>query len=285
MDKKDLTYLVAAFCFILVIAFVIKPIATGQPVNIGISLTTPTTIASPLVTYPNYSPVQTSGSPLSTSPTPSPTPTWNSTVHDLGFVNPEAYNIVTNETRLQGTRINSTAQHDTNMTVYATISGKSSGTTQIIYIPFPYWQIQYTIEPMISPMSGLPAIESTQITPTLGQGISHSGIQGSYSSVMPVFTIQVMDALDPNRIVRTITPPGGIDINLWKGITQTTPAVTRTPKYQEIVETPTIVYTDPRPWTEKFYEGQHSYYFIIDSKFIESYKITIQVPSKYIGQY
>ncbi len=33
MDKKDITYIVAAFCFILVIAFVIKPLATGQPVK------------------------------------------------------------------------------------------------------------------------------------------------------------------------------------------------------------------------------------------------------------
>ncbi len=41
MDKKDITYIIAAFAIILVIAFVIKPIATGQPVNTGISFATP----------------------------------------------------------------------------------------------------------------------------------------------------------------------------------------------------------------------------------------------------
>ncbi len=42
MDKKDITYIIAAFAIILVIAFVIKPMATGQPVNTGISFATPT---------------------------------------------------------------------------------------------------------------------------------------------------------------------------------------------------------------------------------------------------
>ena len=37
MDKKDITWILAAFCIILVVAFVIKPIATGQPVNTGLS--------------------------------------------------------------------------------------------------------------------------------------------------------------------------------------------------------------------------------------------------------
>lgn len=284
MDKKDLTYIVAAFCFILIIAFVIKPIATGQPVNIGISLTPQTTTPLTQAGYPYYTYLQTSANQVTTTP-PSPTPTWNKSIQDLGFVNPEAYHMATNQTTLQSTRINSSAPYDNNMTVYATISGKYSGTTQVIYIPFPYWQLQYTIDPMISPMSGLPEIQSTEITQTLGQGISHSGVQGSYASVTPVFTIKVMDASDPNRIVRTITPPGGIDIDLWTGVTQATPAFTRTPKYQETIATPTLANIDPRPWTEKFFEGQRSYYFVVDSKYINSYKITIQVPTKYIGQY
>jgi hypothetical protein len=281
MDKKDITYMVAAFCFILIIAFVIKPIVTGQPVNTGISLATPTTTIPPELFYEN-----TTGT-LTTIPTPTPStpvPTWNKTVQNVGFVNPEAYHISTNQTISQSTRINSTSA-DMNMTVYATITGKDSGTTQIIYIPFPYWQIQYTIDPMMGPMSGLPAIQSTEITPTLGQEVAHSGVQGSYASVTPVFTIQVMDASDPNRIVRTITPPGGIDVDLWEGVSPTTPEVTRKPKYAETVATPTPSNTDPRPWTEKFYEGQRSYYFVINSQYINSYKITILAPTRYIGKY
>jgi hypothetical protein len=126
---------------------------------------------------------------------------------------------------------------------------------------------------------------STQITPTYGEGIAYSGIQGSYSVVNPVFTIQVMDAGDPNRIVRLITPPGGINPALWAGITPTVPTVTPRPKYATIAPTPTLINTDPRPWTEKFFEGQRSYYFIITSQYINSYKIEIRVPTRYIGQY
>ncbi|MFA7695155.1 MAG: hypothetical protein WCX63_06445 [Methanoregula sp.] len=278
MDKKDITYIIAAFCIILVIAFVIKPIATGQPVNTGISFATPTpsVTATPLVVYENITPL------ITTTP-PTPVPTWNQKVQTVAFVDPGTYHLSTNQSTPQGTRINATSQ-DTNRTVFATISGKYSGTTKVIDIPFPYWELSYTVDPMIGPMDG-PAIQSTVITPTLGQGVSYSGIQGSYGSVSPAFSIQVMDATDPNRIVRSISPPGGIDPDLWAGITPTTPAVTRTPKYQSVEATPTISNTDPRPWTEKFFEGQRGYYFIINSKYLNSYTIKILVPTRYIGKY
>jgi hypothetical protein len=282
MDKKDITYIVAAFCIILVIAFVIKPLATGQPVNTGIPVaatTEPIITETPLVVYAN-----TTSMVATPSPTPKPT-TWNQKAQTIGFVNPDTYHLSTNSSLPQGTRINATPP-DTNRTVYATISGKYSGTTQIINIPFPYWELSYTIDPVIGPMSG-PAIVSQQITPTLGNDVSRSGIQGSYGAVNPVFSIQVMDATDPNRIVRSITPPGGIDPDLWAGITPTTPAVTNTAriKYAETAATPTLGNTDPRPWTEKFYEGQRSYYFVINSQYIDSYTIRILVPTKYIGKY
>ena len=97
-----------------------------------------------------------------------------------------------------------------------------------------------------------------------------------------------MDAGDPNRIVRSISPPGGLDPDLWAGIIKasTNPMVTPTKsKYAEVSPTPTTIYTDPRPWTEKFYEGQRSYYFIITSKYIDSYELDIRVPTRYIGEY
>ncbi len=137
---------------------------------------------------------------------------------------------------------------------------------------------------MIGPMSG-PTIQSIAITPTQGNDVSYSGIQGSYGSVSPQFSIQVMDATDPNRIVRSISPPGGIDPDLWAGVTPTTPGVTITPKYQATVPTPTISNTDPRPWTEKFFEGQRGYYFIINSQYLNSYTIKILIPTRYIGKY
>jgi hypothetical protein len=280
MDKKDISYIIAAFAIILVIAFVIKPIATGQPVNTGIAFATPlpSVTSTPLVMYTNVTSII-----PTTSPTP--VPTWNQKVQTVGFVNPETYHISTNHSLPQGTRINTT-QPDTGRTVFATISGKYSGTSQIIIIPFPYWELSYTIDPMIGPMSG-PAIQSIAITPTLGNDVSYSGIQGSYGSVSPQFSIQVMDATDPNRIVRSISPPGGIDPDLWNGVTQPTPAVTSTTpvKYSTIAPTLTPSSTDPRPWTEKFYEGQRGYYFIINSQYINSYTIKILIPTRYIGKY
>ncbi len=53
-----------------------------------------------------------------------------------------------------------------------------------------------------------------------------------------------MDADDPNRIVQTITPPGGLDSSLWTE-------------------------SDPRPWKEKFFEGQKNYFFIITTQSLE----------------
>ena len=285
MDKKDIVFVVAALGIILIIALVIKPIATGQPVNTGLSflVPNPTTLSTPIpVTFENVA-VPT---PRTTNPTPPPTPvpTWDAKTKTVAFVDPSAYGVSMNQSLPGGTRFNTT-QPDTSMTTYATISGKYSGTTQVINIPFPYWEMSYTIDPAIGPMGGLTEIPSIEITPTLGQNYAHSGISGSYSIVSPVFSVQVMDAQDPNRIVRTITPPGGIDMDLWAGVTQPTPDITRVPKYAEIAPTPTTTPSDPRPWTEKFYEGQRNYYFIINSKYIDSYKLEIQVPTRYIGKY
>ncbi len=282
MDKKDITYIIAAFCIILVIAFIIKPIATGEPVNTGLTFATPvpSVNVTPLVVYSNITTILTTFPP--TTP-PTPVPTWNQKVQTVGFVNPGTYQISTNQSLPQSTPINAT-QPDNRRTVYATISGKYSGTTQTINIPFPYWELSYTIDPI--PESGS-AVASFAITPTNGNGVSVSGIQSSFSTTKPQFSIQVMDATDPNRIVRTITPPGGIDLNLWEGIAYATPAVTITTpvKYQEIMPTPTPSSTDPRPWLEKFYEGGRGYYFIINSQYINSYTIKILIPTRYIGQY
>ncbi len=95
-----------------------------------------------------------------------------------------------------------------------------------------------------------------------------------------------MDGDDPNRIVRVITPPGGINLNLWTGVTPT-PHVNsqfKTNQMQSIATGETQA-VDPRPWTEKFFEGQRHYYFVITAQSLESYSIKIQVPARYIGKY
>nr|WP_319375588.1 hypothetical protein [uncultured Methanoregula sp.] len=288
MDKKAVMYGILALVILLIIALVIKPIATGQPVNIGLP-SSATPVPTPLIPLNPSGTAGTNGVPVtplqSLSQTPvsttvsTPVPTWNAKVKDVGFVDPSTYGLSTNQTYANSTRIDSVSPV-VNMTTYATFSGALSGTTQIMYIPFPYWELWYTVDPQ-------PERKTTQvsITPTLGSGASASGVSGSYTTVKPQFTLQVMDANDPNRIVRVISPPGGIDLNLWMGITPTTPAnsiLKQRPTAAQTLDPKTL---DPRPWKEKFFEGQKDYYFIINSQNLKSYKIDIKVPTKYIGQF
>ena len=166
MDKKDIIYVVAALGIILVIALVIKPIATGQPVNTGLAFLLPTPTPTPV---PTYIPIQ--NIPLATTiptiPTtpPTPVPTWDAKTKTVAFVNPETYGISMNQSLPHGSRFNTT-QPDTNMTTYATISGQYSGTTQIINIPFPYWELTYTVTPTVGPSGGTQPGVGEATTPT-----------------------------------------------------------------------------------------------------------------------
>jgi hypothetical protein len=256
-------YLVAALGIILVIAIVIKPLATGQPVNTGISLST-TTQAVPLKPAHVFTETTPPLTPLVTTTIPTPVPTWDSKIKTVGFVDPGTYGISMNESLPGGTRMNSTGVNKTT-TSYATISGQYSATTQIMNIPFPYWEIWYTVDPA-GPVGGKGlSLTSSTVTGSKESGLqggTHTVIQGSFSITNPVFTLQVMDAEDPNRIVRTITPPGGLDEALWTGESG-----------------------DPRPWKERFYEGARKYYFIIYAHSLNSYSLDIRVPTAYIGKY
>lgn len=282
MDKKDIMYIVGGLCIILIIALVIKPVMTGQPINTGIPVatTTPPPIVTIALNASAITPVITPIRPITTAPTPTPVPTWDASVKGITFVDPSTYGVSFNQSLPQGTRIDNIPLN-TSMTSYAKIDGKYSGTTQTINIPFPYWYLVYTITPTAKLQPG----KQAEVVATKGIGYSHSGVQGSYSGTKPEFNIQVMDASDPNRIVRTISPPGGIDLDLWLGKMSTVnPATTLNRNQKATVESGTV-YVDPRPWTEKFYEGQRGYYFIIKTQNIDSYSLDIKVPTQYIGKY
>ncbi len=270
MDKKDVMYGIIALVIILVIALVVKPLVTGHPIDTGIPVpATPVpqvTEVVPLQNYSQVSQVVVSSTTVPTpSPTPTPVPTWDSTIVQGQFVNPSNYGISLNQSIPNSPRVENVPV-DMSLTTYATISGQYSGTTSIMYIPFPYWELWYTAQPS-GPTGGKGQSVSSstvigpEVTSVPGSGASHTIIQGSFSVVNPVFSIQVMDGDDPNRIVRTITPPGGLDESLWAAT------------------------TDPRPWVEKFFEGQRNYFFIIDAHSLDSYNIEIRVPTRYIGKY
>ena len=260
MDKKSLMYAVGAIIIILIVALVIKPIATGQPLNIGLPGAT-----TPHPTYPVTTPdnggltqVVIPATFVSTPPL-TPVPTWDKNVMKVAFVNPSSYGISLNQSLPNGTRIDSGGRN-TSRVIFATVSGQYSGTTQVMHIPFPYWEIWYTVEPMGKMGGKDQKLSSSTVQGAEGSGISHTFIQGSFSVISPMFILQVMDADDPNRKVRTITPPGGLDSTLWSG-------------------------SDPRPWKEKFYEGQKNYFFIINTQALSSYTIEIRVPADYMGKY
>jgi hypothetical protein len=192
----------------------------------------------------------------------------------IEFVDPSQYGVSFNQTFPGGTRFTETTLN-TSLSTLATISGKYSGTSQTVYMPFPYWELWYTVEPS-GPLAGKDQTlgTSTITGPVLsgmkGSGSSITVMEGSYSVVIPQFTIQVMDGNDPNRIVRSISPPGGIDKDLWSG------------KTVEIDNSASFTVPDPRPWKEKFFEGERSYYFIVNAQSLDSYTIEFKVPSRYL---
>jgi hypothetical protein len=275
MDKKDVMYMIGALGIILIIAVVIKPVMTGQPVNTGIipATTQPAIIPE---SGPNTSITQQVVTIVTSRPTatPTPVPTWDKNVSSVLFVDPSTYGIFYNQSLPGGTRIESITPN-TSMTTIAEISGQYSGTTQIMHIPFPYWELWYSVDPFADMGGKEQALSSSTVTGPKGSGVKGSGssqtvIQGSFSVTNPTFSIQVMDAEDPNRIIRTITPPGGLDKALWTG------------KTIEGDYSGTMVLTDPRPWKERFFEGQRNYFFIINTHAVNSYDIQIRVPSEYI---
>jgi hypothetical protein len=282
MDKKDVMYMAAALGLLLVIALVIKPMVTGHPVNSGIPVPTTSPDVVVVVQTRNTSEssqVLVTTTTMTTLPTtpPTPVPTWNpSQTQTVAFVDPSKYGVSFNQSLPGGTRIDN-IPFDTNMTTFATIASNngSSGTTNIMYIPFPYWEIWYTVEPA-GPMGGKgQTLSSSTVTgpknsAAPGSGSSRTFIQGSFTVSNPQFTLAVMDGDDPNRIVRSITPPGGLDSSLWVAKTD---------------DNGNLLSTDPRPWIEKFFEGQKNYFFIITTHALKSYSIQIRVPSRYIGKY
>jgi hypothetical protein len=77
---------------------------------------------------------------------------------------------------------------------------------------------------------------------------------------IPFFNCQVMDAEDPNRFVRIVT------LNF--------------PDFLAMKEKPDL---KKEQWVTTFYEGYHDYYFVINTRRIDSYHVKIQVPEGYVS--
>ncbi len=91
--------------------------------------------------------------------------------------------------------------------------------------------------------------------PLTAGGQDSVSASGSNSAVFPYLSIQVIDKTNSDAVVETIEPPGGLDKTLWtkSGI-------------------------DPRPWKQKFYEGNKEYSFVIATKHLKSYTLEVRIP-------
>jgi hypothetical protein len=262
MEKREVQYVVIALAVVIILALVIKPVLTGKPANLGVQAsTTPIatatagsvpppaaamtsanqSIGSVVSTINGSSPPAPSGLPYASTGsnatipgssliggivTPIVTPTSTRGVvtpipgvSQIPFVDPSRYSVQLVETLPDSNHLAPAPTEDPSLRTYAQISGRWSGTTDVIRIPYPSFELHYTLTPSVQP-----------------------------DIVMPRFSIQVVDADDPNRFVRIVSPPG----NTYSG-----------------------------SFSERFYEGNHRYYFIITSRYIQSYTIEVKVPEKY----
>lgn len=246
MEKRDLIILLVALAAIVIVAVVVKPIMTGQPPDLSLpsipgltpepEVTATTSPQTPLVTL-----VRTP------SPKPTPSPTWSGKSTDLGYVSK-----ISAEETPSFTRFPDETPGPEKMLTYASIKSWGGGVTQTISMPFPYWELHYSVDPW----------ETTYVGETESKEAGPAGFV--YGEIHPRFSIEVRDASDKS-LVREIQPTGGLDKELW----------------EEEEE------NDPRPWVEKFYEStsKRSYYFVIHTHMINSYTMEIKVPEQYLGKY
>jgi len=290
MEKQDLLYGILALAIIVVVALVIKPMATGQSIDFGLPTPTPTPTEVPVPPVTTYVPPTPQKTPT-TFPTTVPTPTPLTPGSTVVFVDPSQYGISLDPSLPGGTRINESSI-DTSLTILSTISGQYSGTTDTFFMPYPYWELWYTVEPSGSTAGRQPGDSGTSTsskTSTTSDSGTGSSLEGSYSVTFPKFTVQVMDGNDPNRIVRTVTPPGGIDKDLWETDLDTSSTSssgstsTSSKTSTSSTSDSTTINLDPRPWKEKFFEGERNYFFIITTQSLDSYKVEIKVPTRYIA--
>jgi len=220
-NRQDFIYVILAIGIVLVLALVIKPAATG-----GLPGLWGGGEPEPVIT-PAWTP---SIPPATTIPTPTPVPTWDGKPQPIGFVDPATYQIPPEEHSLNMTAPPArTAPGPTRWVTYATIDGQWSGTTGIVRVPFPMWRLDYS---------------DTTTT----------------NDEIPFFNCQVVDAQDPNRLIKIVT--------------------LRLPEFIAMKGKPDL---KKEQWVHTFYEGNHDYYFVINTRCIDSYHLKIQVPETYVG--
>jgi len=155
MEKQDILVVAIAIIAITVLALVITPIISGQSAGIpgGGTANPKVTTTVPRTPGPSRTTPQPTTPVPATTPTPTQTP-WNGQVKNVGFIGqPDS------QTTLPPTPpIPEEPTRNRTLVTYAKISGSWSGTTENLYVPTPYWVMEYTAEPFALPPNAFPQI-------------------------------------------------------------------------------------------------------------------------------
>jgi hypothetical protein len=173
MERQDILVVAIAVVAFAVLVLAVLPFLAGQHNGLRIGRTIPEGGTGSLVTpsipkTPAASITVPPGKGLPATPTPAETPPWDGSVKNIGFIG---------QPDDQGTpppnpTIPQPSVQNRSLVTYAVISGQWPGTTEIIYIPTPYWVLEYTADPRALP-----------------------------PNAYPLLIIQVFDAQNPNRLI------------------------------------------------------------------------------------
>ena len=203
-------------------------------------------------------------------PTPTPDPGWDGKPVSISPEEEIRYGILPREYPVTSDQRYSFAVPPVQLKTYTTINGKNSQITGPINIPSQYWELWYSVdlpEDLQNPMM-------EEISKDEADRVQ------SLSSVIPSFQITVID-YETKDVIRQITPTGGLDPKVWKGIfgreeSEKTTILSETGDEIEVS-------WDPRPWKDKFFDGSRSFQLEIIPMHITSYSIEIKVPDPATG--
>jgi hypothetical protein len=173
MEKQDILVVAIAVVAFAVLVLAVLPFLAGQHIGLPIGGIIPaggsgSLVTTPLPTTPGASATVPAGKGRPVTPTPTETQPWDGSVKNIGFVGQPEGQV----TPPPNPTIPQPAVQNRSMVTYAVISGQWPGTSENLYIPTPYWVLEYTAEPLALP-----------------------------PNAYPLLIIQVFDAQDPNRII------------------------------------------------------------------------------------
>ncbi|WAI01049.1 hypothetical protein [Methanogenium organophilum] len=143
MDRKDLAVFGVGIAIVIIVALIGKPLLTGESIPFLSSSEPSVNHSGPLPIPEDLSEINPA---ITKTTTPTPTPVWDGEVKTVGYVDPSTYNIETPEQPVIGPQPTA-YQQNREMTSYAVIQGEASGVTEMVNVPYGYWEVHITFNP------------------------------------------------------------------------------------------------------------------------------------------